>query len=249
MRVLVGTCGFATSKNTYFKKFNTVEIQETFYNIPSEKTAKKWKEEAPEDFVYTLKAWQGITHPANSPTWKRYKGKRRINLANYGNFMPTKEVFEAWKATADFARILGARMVIFQSPPSFEPSMRNRSNVENFFSSIERYGLKLGWEPRGEWLNEKEILKQIIEKCDLIHVVDPFWDKPVVEQEVRYFRLHGLGRRYNYKYEYTSKDLEKLLKIVFEQSFEEVYVMFNVISMMKAAEEFLKLIRKEEKEL
>jgi len=244
MEVHVGTCGFPTSKNVYFKKFDTVEIQETFYNLPTEKTAKKWKELAPEGFIYTMKAWQGITHPSDSPTWKRYKARRKIDLSKYGNFSPTEEVFEAWEETAKFAEELGAKVVILQSPPSFKPSLRNIKNVENFFSSIKKYSFKIGWEPRGEWLEDKKTLKKIISKFDIIHVVDPFWDEPVEIEETCYFRLHGLGRRYNYRYEYNEKDLKKLIEILEELKCKETYVMFNVIKMLDCAEKFKEILEK-----
>ena len=71
MIVKVGCCGFPISKNKYYDEFGIVELQTTFYNIPREKTLLKWREEAPEDFEFIVKAFQGITHPMSSPTWRR----------------------------------------------------------------------------------------------------------------------------------------------------------------------------------
>ncbi len=54
-----------------------------------------------------------------------------------------------------------------------------------------------------------------------------------------YFRLHGLGKRYNYKYEYTKKDLAVLLDHTKKAlKMGEVYVMFDVVTMRRAAEQF-----------
>jgi uncharacterized protein YecE (DUF72 family) len=67
-KIQVGCCGFAAAKAKYHKNFAVVEIQQTFYQPPQEKTAEKWRNEAPPDFEFTLKAWQLITHPPQSPT-------------------------------------------------------------------------------------------------------------------------------------------------------------------------------------
>jgi uncharacterized protein YecE (DUF72 family) len=63
-----------------------VEIQSTFYEIPARiETVKKWREEAPRDFEFTIKAFQVITHDSKSPTYKRLKRKFG-NPKNYGFF-------------------------------------------------------------------------------------------------------------------------------------------------------------------
>ncbi len=46
----------------YAKNFDTVEINNTFYRIPSRDTVRKWKEEVPEDFIFSAKFPRKITH-------------------------------------------------------------------------------------------------------------------------------------------------------------------------------------------
>jgi uncharacterized protein YecE (DUF72 family) len=46
----------------YGKQFNTVEVDSTFYRIPSKKTVLDWREQTPNDFVFSLKFPQIITH-------------------------------------------------------------------------------------------------------------------------------------------------------------------------------------------
>lgn len=46
----------------YAKNFDTVEIDNTFYRIPSGDTVGNWKEEVPEDFIFTAKFPRKITH-------------------------------------------------------------------------------------------------------------------------------------------------------------------------------------------
>ena len=42
----------------YAKNFDTVEIDNTFYRIPSRDNVIKWKEETPDDFIFTARRGQ-----------------------------------------------------------------------------------------------------------------------------------------------------------------------------------------------
>src|ERR1043165_8663086 len=46
----------------YAERFGTVEINYSFYRVPTAKTTAGWKAQAPERFRYALKAPQRITH-------------------------------------------------------------------------------------------------------------------------------------------------------------------------------------------
>lgn len=48
--------------DVYARAFRTVEIDSTFYAIPSQTSVKSWKSRAPEGFTYSLKLTQEITH-------------------------------------------------------------------------------------------------------------------------------------------------------------------------------------------
>lgn len=51
------------SRLTYYASlFNSIEINSSFYKIPVAKTLAKWATEVPDDFRFTFKLWQGITH-------------------------------------------------------------------------------------------------------------------------------------------------------------------------------------------
>ncbi|GFO96643.1 hypothetical protein ig2599ANME_0832 [groundwater metagenome] len=69
--LLVGCCGFPTSLEKYFQTLRLVEVQKTFYKPPMLSTATKWRESAPKNFEFTVKAWQLITHLPESPTYKK----------------------------------------------------------------------------------------------------------------------------------------------------------------------------------
>ena len=46
----------------YASKFNSIEINSSFYKIPRCQTYNNWTELVPDDFQFTVKLWQGITH-------------------------------------------------------------------------------------------------------------------------------------------------------------------------------------------
>lgn len=235
MTVKVGCCGFPEAKSKYYKHFSVVELQQTFYQPPELKTVAKWKEEAPTTFEFTLKAWQLITHPATSPTYRRLKITIPENKKKYyGNFQNSAEVFKAWEETEKVARILNAKIIVFQCPASFTPSEENKKNLINFFKSIKRNNYFFVWEPRGKW--QPEEIKEICQELNLIHCVDPFQSESTYGT-FAYYRLHGID---GYRYKYTTEDLLKLKKKCTEKKL--VYCMFNNVHMLEDALTFKKLI-------
>ena len=46
----------------YAGRFNSVEIDSTFYRIPTTKTVQQWRERTPEGFIFAAKLPQSITH-------------------------------------------------------------------------------------------------------------------------------------------------------------------------------------------
>jgi len=234
-RIKVGCCGFPTSKEKYFKEFNAVELQNTFYNIPSLESVEKLKKESLQinkNFEFCIKAFQVITHKSNSPTYKKLKEKFG-NPENYGYFQPTKEVFEAWEKTKEIAKILDTKIILFQTPASFIEEEKNIKNMKEFFSSINKEKFIFAWEARG-WSESKR--REVCEELKLISAVDPFKEKPF--GEINYFRLHGLPG-YNLRYVYSASDLKKLKSFCNKK---ENYVFFNNIQMLKNAIEFKQIL-------
>src|SRR5690606_9874997 len=46
----------------YYGKFKTVELNNSFYRLPEEKTFDNWRKSTPEDFIFSVKASRYITH-------------------------------------------------------------------------------------------------------------------------------------------------------------------------------------------
>ncbi|MHA1615985.1 MAG: DUF72 domain-containing protein [Candidatus Njordarchaeales archaeon] len=246
--VRVGVCSF--TKKMY-NLFNVVEVQQTFYNIPQKRTVEKWRKEAPQDFEFCFKVFQGLTHGAKSPTWRRFRGKLTDDQKKLvGNLQVNALTREWMQIMAEFAKILKSPVIVVQTPASFKPTKDNIDAAREFFSYFsqllgsEGVNSFIGWEPRGDWLKEenKGVLQEIFEENpSLIHIVDPFFHEQVVVKDIVYFRLHGKPYL-NYRYEYSREDFEelrKLIRLLQDKGVEKVYFMFNNVRMVQNALDFL----------
>lgn len=83
----------------YAERFRTVEINYTFYRMPSEKTVTGWIAETPDGFRFTLKAPKRITH------------ERRL-----------KDAGDSLRRFCELAALLGNRLgvLLFQLPPNLK---------------------------------------------------------------------------------------------------------------------------------
>src|ERR1700752_3680988 len=231
----VGTCGFGLAQAEYARAFSCVEVQHTFYQPPSVKTLERWRASMPLEFEFVIKAWQLITHPARSPTYRRLKRQlSETEKSEAGYFRNSAIVKEAWKITLASAKALGARTILFQCPASFTQTGGNIANFEKFFSSVDRRGFHLGWEPRGNW--DTGVIKSICHELGLWHVVDPLVNKTTTPDRL-YFRLHG---RSGWRYQYEESELEELALAL--PKGKHSYVFFNNYRMTQDALRFRKLL-------
>jgi uncharacterized protein YecE (DUF72 family) len=237
-RIRVGCCGFRSSRESYFSALDTVEVQHTFYQPPQVSTLRRWREEAPPGFEFTLKAWQLITHTSSSPTHKRLKRQLTDEeKEGAGSFRPSEIVREAWDSTRECAAALGARAVLFQCPASFKPSAENVANMRGFFRGAARDGLAFCWEPRGGW--PRPLVEELCAELSLQHVVDPFKERTATPRAC-YFRLHG---RRGWRYKYEEGELEELRSMLLRDATS--YVFFNNVEMLDDARRFREMVESE----
>jgi uncharacterized protein YecE (DUF72 family) len=118
MRVAVGTSGYAYKEwkghfypvdlkaadflRYYAGRFDTVEINATFYRMPTEKMLQGWAAQVPDGFTFVLKAPQRITH------------HKRL-----------KECGEELQFFLRTANVLGPRLgpTLFQLPPNMKKDL------------------------------------------------------------------------------------------------------------------------------
>lgn len=234
--IKIGCCGFGVSRMKYLQHFKVVEIQKTFYKLPRGELVEKWGREVPPKFEFTMKVWQLITHTPKSPTYRKAKIKiEEGKEKNYGSFKPTDEVFRAWEDTEEIGKILGVKIFVFQSPPSFKWTDENRKNLTDFFNTIDRKNYIFVWESRGNW--GEKVLKEICDDLNLIDGVDPFKRVPI-SNDLIYYRLHGKG---GYKYKYTDDELNEMSNGLART--RNAYIMFNNIYMFEDALRFKEILR------
>ena len=147
MKVLAGTSGFAFKEwkgpfypeklkdadmlGFYAGKFPVVEINNTFYQLPKEKTLLDWAAKVPEQFQFAIKASQRITH------FTRLKPE-------------SAEVVDYLLRTVG---VLGERLgpILFQLPPNMK---RDDERLASFLSRLPR-GRKYAMEFRHEsWFDD-----------------------------------------------------------------------------------------------
>jgi len=222
--IKVGCCGYPTSMKRYYESFSLVELNRTFYGYPQMSTVTGWREKAPVDFEFTVKAHQDISHTY------RFEIK------------PSVQAFEQMK---QICRALKARLLLIQTPGSFRPEKLN--NAIEFFRRVERENLTIVWETRGpEWDKPENhaTLEKALKTVDVPHVVDPFKSTPAYTSDIAYFRLHGMGKQLYY-YQYSNDELVRLLKLVepFERERKEAYVLFNNLAMFDDATRFMQYLK------
>jgi len=211
--IKVGCCGYPTSMSKYYENFNLIELNITFYNYPKPTTLTKWRQNAPKNFEFTVKAHQDITH--------KHK------------FKPAPSI-QAFNQMKQICKTLRARILLLQTPASFKPD--KLQDAYNFFTQTNRENLILAWETRGpKWDNPttREKLSKTLQELNITHITDPLKTMPTHTNNTAYFRLHGLGQRMYY-YQHTDKELEKLHNLVkpLEAKQKEVYILFNNLSML-----------------
>lgn len=256
--IKIGTCGYGyydppegwkeeykSKLQVYSEAFSAGEINKTFYRLPMVETAEKWRRNAYDEFDFTMKAWQVLTHPTSSPTWRNKKDDlSEEQKENFGYLRPNDEVYEAWKKTKDVAEAMQAQICIIQTPGSFERSKENKKNMKELLSTIARGSLELAWEPRGDWKDSKDV-KEICDQLNLIHITDLLRREPVSSHEIAYVRLHGLNEtEYNYNYDYSREELSRLAKRLedLDKNHETVYCMFNNYSMFENSNELMEIM-------
>ncbi len=225
MPIKIGCCGFPVSKAKYYKELPVVEINSTFYNYPKHSVLLKWRKEAPENFEFTVKAHQDISHVY------------RLD--------PKPECIKALNLMVDICKTLNSKILLIQTPASFRPEKTILKKVQDFFKKAGKHEVFWVWETRGpDWFKSevKKTLEKIFDDYGVIHCTDPFVNLPIKTGELAYFRLHGLGKRLYY-YQYSDDELKKLLETVkkFNKK-REVYVLFNNLAMFTDALRFKSLV-------
>lgn len=235
----LGMCGFTIGAAAYMKQFRVVEVQQTFYDPPPLATVRKWRVQAPEDFEFTMKAWQVITHLGTSRTYRRLRREfTDRERGEAGAFRLNATTLAAWDTTLEAALALRATAILFQCPASFRPTDENAAAMRTFLGAIERpAGVRLLWEPRGAWPDHLTL--SLCRELGLVHAVDPFI-RPSLTPELLYWRLHGNESHYA---RYTDDELRQIIGWLPDDPRTDAYVLFNNIPRVQDLRRFRELLQ------
>lgn len=188
----------------YLTQFPTVEINATFYRLPTEKMVRGWSERVPEDFVYAVKGSRFITHM-----------KKLSNLDGaldkfFHRIRPMK------------ARI---GVVLWQLPGILK---KDAPRLADFLAQLpQSYGHAVEFR-HPSWYDDETFA--LLKKYEVAHVALSSGGMPMnlsVTSEIVYIRFHGLegGAAHDYK----RRELEPWAEFCQEQAAEgrTVYAYFN----------------------
>jgi uncharacterized protein YecE (DUF72 family) len=152
----------------YASRFPVVEVDATYYALPSRRLSELWVERTPPDFVFDIKAHALLTGQPTE-TKRLPKALREAlppTLADkarlYAKDLPGELLAEVWRQFADGlaplaeAGQLGA--VFLQYPKWFFTSSENRDAIREAKAALEAHGLRIAVEFRNaSWFNEKNV--------------------------------------------------------------------------------------------
>ncbi len=241
----------------YYKFFNTVEIDSTYYSFPGEKTINSWisKVQGKEDFLYSLKFPKEVTHDPDGITEKSIQTARDF----------VSKVILPIKNSGMFGSAL------LQMSPFLDP-MKNGEilgKLEDLFTSIYS-NYRIAIEVRNRSFLDTSVLPSFLSILKKFNVALVSVDSPGLPyfyyptSTFSYIRFHGRnadlwfgkgelkGRLNKYDYLYSEQELSPWVDRVRGMG-EDVFIYFNNHAQAKAAvnaAEFqklmgIKIVRKE----
>ncbi len=162
----------------YVKEFDTVELNSTFYHLPKLKTVEHWASMVGEEFLFSIKAYRGITH---------YKKLKDVK----------EDVYLFLHLIKALKEHLG--IILFQLPPS----LKKDTTLLSEFLYILPAGYSYAVEFRDKSWWDEEVF-ELLERYDVAFCIHDFGKKtsPIVATSKNvYIRFHGTNGRYKGSYE------------------------------------------------
>jgi len=197
----------------YASKFNSVEINSTFYHLPRTTTCENWARQVPTSFKITLKLFRGITH----------HNKLRLNEEC------AEQIENFFMSAAGLEAKLG--MILVQLPPSLRA---DAELLDTFLLECDKVARKIG-NPvplalefrNSSWFADE--IYQILDTHSAAVVINDSpgrWPSEKVSTAHRlYVRLHG--NRELYKSPYDLEELRLWAKYVQASKAHETWIYFN----------------------
>ena len=188
----------------YTAHFNTVEINNTFYQLPKEQTFENWQKQAPEHFLFTVKANRYITHI------------KRL-----------KDTAEEINRFLDRTRLLKTKLgpILYQLPPNLKC---NIELLESFIKLLPKKHIRV-FEFRHESWFQPDIY-DLLKKHNATFCIHDMPGKPsprIITSDVIYIRFHGPDGKYSG--DYSNKMLKDWAEWIKQNSSQAkiVFAYFN----------------------
>ena len=162
----------------YCQHFRTVEINNSFYHLPSEAALEQWRRTTPADFVFAAKASRYITH-----------------------MKKLKEPEDSCKTFLDRMAILGRKLgpIVFQLPPRWHYNGKRLAALLACLPRSHRYAFEFR-DP--DWINDEALaLLQRYNAAFCIYELAGFRSPLHVTADFVHIRLHGPEGAYQGKYD------------------------------------------------
>lgn len=254
-RILVGTSGWSYPSGSgtwngvfypkkkagfdeltfYSEHFNTVEVNSSFYRVPSIDAVRAWARRTPKEFEFSLKLYQKFTHP---DMFLKATGQDPADIDR-------KDVDEFRAAVDPIAAAGKLGALLAQFPASFRNDANNRGYLAWLLDAFKEYQVAVELRHRSFSEDPVETM-DILKACGaaLVQIDEPKF-KDSIRQNRRpnvktfyYMRLHGRNAaewwsheksedRYNYLY--SENELTPIVEDVEEASREvrKTYVYAN----------------------
>ena len=220
-RYLIGAGGWAYFQTpgvhsliSYSWVFNFVEVNSTFYELPSLSQAGRWRRLVPEDFEFAVRAHRSVTQTHR--------------------LQPSGEIPRILGGLKDICEILRAEILHFQMPPTLKIDQAAIGNLRRVIASSDLGEIRVAMEFRGSNTDLPVELIRTMEEYDIIHCVDLLkGEVPAVRSDVLYSRLFGKAR-YNI-YQPTDEELGEIDNTAVGGKFRKVMLSFHGLRMYKDA--------------
>lgn len=200
----------------YAQRFNTVEINSTFYRPPAAGYAWNWARKTPEDFDFTVKLWQKFTHPG---MWAKQSGDdSQVTQDDVDTFKKGIEPLVKSKK-------LGCLLIQF--PPSFQLKTENQEGLDRILGYFDDYPTAVELRHKS-WSDQQNVTEQTLgeHNASLVYIDEPKFHFSIKQDfkpagPLFYLRMHGrnaerwfkhksAAEKYNYLY--SSDELDPFVK-------------------------------------
>jgi uncharacterized protein YecE (DUF72 family) len=198
----------------YAEHFSTVEVNSSFYRIPTVDAVRKWAERTPDGFEFSLKLYQKFTHP------KMFAKATGDDPSRLGQ----KDVDEFLSAIDPLAEQGKLGPLLAQFPASFKNDDESLGYLNWLLEAFRDHSIAIELRHRS-WSDDPSTLVQLLSSHDaaLAQIDEPKFRTSIRQNALPkagsfyYLRLHGRNAKHwwkhessedRYNYLYTAEELK-----------------------------------------